>query len=146
MIRFDKDNFVLLYRIDTTTTGHCFALSHNKFGQMKSVEVEQSTKVCFDTHRCFVSKDINLRTADGLHPMLHCDGDDATRCGVVACKTPTSGYYPAGFFSTRNGLCAFGTVLPVRSLEPLHKAIQEIIGEPLHLEVRVIDYNMDAFF
>lgn len=118
-------------RIDTSTSSHCFALSHNKFGQMQSVEVEQSSKVCFDTHRCFVSKDDRLQVSDShrAKPHLHCDGEDSTRCGVVVCMSSNSGYYPSGFFSTRNGLCAFGTVLPVRSMVPLHASIQEIIGK-----------------
>lgn len=97
---------------------------------MQSIEVEQSAKVCFDTHRCFVSKDARLETNDGQQNKthLHCDGEDSTRCGVVVCKSANSGYYPSGFFSTRNGLCAFGTVLPVRSMVPLHSTIQENIG------------------
>lgn len=97
---------------------------------MQSIEVQLSSKVCFDTHRCFVSKDSRLQISDEHRskPHLHCDGEDSTRCGVVVCKSPNSGYYPSGFFSTRNGLCAFETVLPVRSMVPLHTKIQEIIG------------------
>lgn len=146
------------FSIDVSA-GKCFALSHNKFGQMHAIDVEQSQKVCFATHKCFVSTSSQLvqsteteRTKGNLHAIiehhlanktatgtdnghrdgaaqLHCDGEPATQCGVVVCTSP-AGLYPNGFFSNRKGLCSFDTVLPVRQLSASHRVIQEIIDYP----------------
>lgn len=120
---------------------------------MHAVDIEQSPKVCFETHKCYVTKARSVmaaRTKALLHhhhhspnnttatdtatieeggAQRHCDGEDATQCGVVVC-TSSSGLYPNGFFSHHKGLCSFDTVLPVRTLSASHRAIQAIIDTP----------------
>lgn len=161
---FVLNDVVVLNRIDdfaSESSRKCFALSHNKFGQMHAIDVEQSQKVCFATHTCYVSpfgqsSPVDARTKTHPHiisehhaaassnashshdggasggaaaAQLHCDGEQATQCGVVVCTSP-AGLYPDGFFSHRKGLCSFDTVLPVRRLAASHRAIQEIVDHP----------------
>lgn len=124
-------NFYFVLSIDTSSISECFAMTHSKFGSMQSVEVETSKKVCYDTHKCFVTKLLDIKDVmKGKKDNFHCDGEDATRCGVVACRTLSSGYYPVGFYTDRKGLCSFLHVQPVLSLSPYYKIILDIIEYP----------------
>lgn len=106
-------------------------MTHSKFGSMQSVEVEPSKKECYYEHKCFVTKLLDIKDViKGKKESFHCDGEDATRCGVVACKTHSSGYYPVGFYTDRKGLCSFHHVQPVMSLSPFYKIILDIIEYP----------------
>lgn len=118
--------------IDTSSISECFAMTHSKFGSMQSIEVETSKKICGDQiHKCFVTKQLDIKDViNGKKEYFHCDGEDATRCGVVACKTLSTGYYPVGFYTDRKGLCSFLHVKPVMSLSPFYKIILDIIENP----------------
>lgn len=66
-------SLVTLLSVDTSSISGCFALGHNKFGTMQSVSLEQSPKVCYDTHKCFIT------TRENVMPVweekkMHCDG------------------------------------------------------------------------
>lgn len=135
--------------MDLSKSGECFALSHNKFGKMVSIELSESEKECFENFRCFMNGEKFHSSTE-----LHCDGDgtlifgellisiyhkiysslDVTRCGAVMCSLGGSGYYPAAFYTSKKGLCAFDKIFPVKSLEAYYQAIQFVIGKPFHLK------------
>lgn len=56
-------------------SGECFALSHNKFGKMVSLELSESDKECFENYRCYTNGRIDHSSSD-----FHCDGDGTFFC------------------------------------------------------------------
>ncbi|KAG4076599.1 hypothetical protein HA402_001886 [Bradysia odoriphaga] len=126
MVRFNRESLptFLLERTDLGRSGHCFALSHNKFGKMVSLQLIESDKECFDNFRCFTNGRSDRSSAD-----FHCDGDEVTQGGVVMCSIGEHGYYPTAFYKARKGLCSFDKILPVQSLEASFQAIQIVISK-----------------
>ncbi|XP_037043608.1 serine protease nudel-like isoform X2 [Bradysia coprophila] len=125
MVRFNRESLptFLLERTDLGRSGQCFALSHNKFGKMVSLQLIESDKECFDNFRCFTNGRNDHSSAD-----FHCDGDEVTQGGVVMCSIGEHGYYPIAFYKARKGLCSFDKILPVQSLESSYEAIQIVIN------------------
>lgn len=141
------------HRYDLSRSGECFALSHNKFGKMVSLELIESDKECFEDYRCYTNG-----RSDHSFTDFHCDGDgsffcfvksisklrlkiiyefqlivtDVTRGGAIMCNLDEIGYYPSAFYTNKKGLCAFNKIFPIKTLEAYYGAIQFVISKSVY--------------
>ncbi|XP_040157483.1 serine protease nudel isoform X2 [Anopheles arabiensis] len=108
---------------ENLTDSECLAVGQDKYGRTKTLRVHLNTTNCpGERVRCY-HKDLK-------QPYYHhesCYTPEATRSGVIVCKTSRSGWYPVGFYQHKRGLCGFNEVVRVTSLVESYHRIQNVL-------------------
>ncbi|XP_053674751.1 serine protease nudel [Anopheles nili] len=108
---------------DNLTDSECLAVGQDKYGRTKTLRVHLNSTDCGGERvRCY-HKDLK-------QPYYHhesCYTPEATRSGVIVCKTSRSGWYPVGFYQNKRGLCGFNEVVRVTSLVESYQKIQDVL-------------------
>uniref|UniRef100_A0A182FG68 limulus clotting factor C n=2 Tax=Anopheles albimanus TaxID=7167 RepID=A0A182FG68_ANOAL len=108
---------------DNLTDSECLAVGKDKYGRTKTLRVHLNETNCAGERiRCY-NKDLK-------QPYFHheyCYTQEATRSGVIVCKTKRSGWYPVGFYQNKRGLCGFNEVVRVTSLVESYHRIQHVL-------------------
>lgn len=101
-------------------------MSHNRPGGLQSIPIIKSDKECLELNKCFRSTIEDQQWKD-----IQCKGFNASKYGVILCKSEKSSYYPLALYVQANGLCSFNSILPLPTLEQAYSDIQKIIGKYL---------------
>ncbi|XP_052894765.1 serine protease nudel [Anopheles moucheti] len=108
---------------ENVTDSECLAVGQDKYGRTKTLRVHLNGTNCQGERvRCY-HKDLK-------QPYYHhesCYTPEATRSGVIVCKTSRSGWYPVGFYQHKRGLCGFNEVVRVTSLVESYHKIQHVL-------------------
>uniref|UniRef100_A0A182P221 Peptidase S1 domain-containing protein n=1 Tax=Anopheles epiroticus TaxID=199890 RepID=A0A182P221_9DIPT len=108
---------------ENITASECLAVGQDKYGRTKTLRVHRNATNCQGERvRCY-HKDLK-------QPYYHhesCYTPEATRSGVIVCKTDRSGWYPVGFYQHSRGLCGFNEVVRVTSLVESYQKIQSVL-------------------
>ncbi|XP_050073199.1 serine protease nudel [Anopheles maculipalpis] len=108
---------------ENVTDSECLAVGQDKYGRTKTLRVHLNGTNCQGERvRCY-HKDLK-------QPYYHhesCYTPEATRSGVIVCKTNRSGWYPVGFYQHKRGLCGFNEVVRVTSLVESYQKIQNVL-------------------
>uniref|UniRef100_A0A182RTY0 Peptidase S1 domain-containing protein n=1 Tax=Anopheles funestus TaxID=62324 RepID=A0A182RTY0_ANOFN len=108
---------------ENVTDSECLAVGQDKYGRTKTLRVHLNRTNCQGERvRCY-HKDLK-------QPYYHhesCYTPEATRSGVIVCKTNRSGWYPVGFYQHKRGLCGFNEVVRVTSLVESYHKIQNVL-------------------
>uniref|UniRef100_A0A182K055 Peptidase S1 domain-containing protein n=1 Tax=Anopheles christyi TaxID=43041 RepID=A0A182K055_9DIPT len=108
---------------ENVTDSECLAVGQDKYGRTKTLRVHLNGTNCQGERvRCY-HKDLK-------QPYYHhesCYTPEATRSGVIVCKTNRSGWYPVGFYQHKRGLCGFNEVVRVISLVESYHRIQSVL-------------------
>ncbi|XP_058123209.1 serine protease nudel [Anopheles ziemanni] len=110
---------------ENVTDSECLAVGQDKYGRTKTLRVHLNSTNCQGERvRCY-HKDLK-------QPYFHheyCYTQEATRSGVIVCKTSRSGWYPVGFYQNKRGLCGFNEVVRVTSLVESYHKIQHVLHD-----------------
>ncbi|XP_065075902.1 serine protease nudel [Ochlerotatus camptorhynchus] len=103
----------------------CIAVGQDKYGRTRTLKVHMNMTNCGDPTKfiCY-----QLDPDKGIYNADHCYSEDATRSGVVVCKTKLSGWYPVGFYQNKHGLCGFNEVVKMISLKEFYTDIQHVLS------------------
>uniref|UniRef100_A0A182MEN1 Peptidase S1 domain-containing protein n=1 Tax=Anopheles culicifacies TaxID=139723 RepID=A0A182MEN1_9DIPT len=108
---------------ENVTDSECLAVGQDKYGRTKTLRVHLNMTNCpGERVRCYHK--------DRKQPYYHhesCYTPEATRSGVIVCKTNRSGWYPVGFYQHKRGLCGFNEVVRVTSLVESYHKIQNVL-------------------
>uniref|UniRef100_A0A182NKP3 Peptidase S1 domain-containing protein n=1 Tax=Anopheles dirus TaxID=7168 RepID=A0A182NKP3_9DIPT len=139
---------------ENVTDSECLAVGQDKYGRTKTLRVHLNGTNCQgDRVRCY-HKDLKQpyyhhesyyyepRSWQKYSVLTHLNSPhatEATRSGVIVCKTSRSGWYPVGFYQHKRGLCGFNEVVRVTSLVESYQKIQNVLhneqcGGQLYME------------
>ncbi|KXJ81311.1 hypothetical protein RP20_CCG020571 [Aedes albopictus] len=101
----------------------CLAVGQDKYGRTRTLRVHMNMTNCEPFHVCY-----QLNPDRGIYHADHCYSENASRTGVVVCKSKISGWYPVGFYQNKHGLCGFNEVVKMISLKEYYTDIQHVLN------------------
>ncbi|EJY57924.1 AAEL016971-PA [Aedes aegypti] len=106
------------------TDNQCLAVGQDKYGRTRTLRVHMNMTNCEpEDHICY-----QLNPDNGIYHADHCYTENASRTGVVVCKSKVSGWYPVGFYQNKHGLCGFNEVVKMISLKEFYTDIQHVLS------------------